>query len=145
MGDPKDRRRAVLDAMTVEQIETYLKDRRRRERLALGAVDGWQRTPMDIEMPMKAPCWGVTIQEGSWIWRDPEGRIRRAFCYLGSSYEAAMTFDTEGNDLASWELRDDDDLIAAVGSYDALNLTSPEHLALIRASVSKAPIDRGTR
>lgn len=131
---------ALLDQIPVVEIETYLRDREREERLRRGVVDGWERLTSEVDMPMDP--FGVTIEEESWVWRDDAGRIRRVFGWLGSSYVCAMTFDAEGRDLASWELRDDDGLMERVGGYGELDLDSEAHLALIRETVMAAPIER---
>lgn len=133
------KQREQLDQLSIAEIDAYLKARRRDEYLSRGTVDGWERTPMDIEMPMEAPRYGVTIEDGSWIWHDEEGRIRRAFGYFGDSYPAAMTFDEEGQLVHAWELQDDDSLMAQIGNPD---LDDDDHLALVRASVMASPITR---
>lgn len=132
--------RTLLDQTPTAEIDAYLKTRRRDEYLSKGAVDGWERTSVEIEW--ETDHAGYFIEDGSWVWRDEAGLIRRAFGYLGSSYAAAMTFDAEGNDVCSWELRDDRDLCAKVGGHKNIDLDNDEHLALIRASLTAVPITR---
>lgn len=133
-----DADRAILDKLDPEQIEAYLKQRKREAYPSKGAVDGWERTSADIEW--ETGDSGYFIENGSWVWRDDAGQIRRAFGYLGSSYAAAMTFSPNGNHVSSWELRDDDELCAKVGGHKNINLDNDEHLALIRGSLMSAPI-----
>ena len=117
---------AILDRISVDDLDAYLRTRKRAARDAEGAGDGWERLAADVEM-----CDGeITIEDGSWIWRDGQGRIRRAFGYLGGGYPAAVTFDEQGRDVCSWELRDDP-------NPKAQNL---DDLAAVRASVMASPI-----
>lgn len=119
---------AVLDGLSFAQLQAYFVKRRIAELRAESAVDGWERLAADVEMSGGE----ITIEDGSWVWRDEAGRIRRAFGYLGGSHPAAMTFDEEGRDVCSWELRDDP-------NPRAQNL---DDLAAVRASVMASPITR---
>lgn len=111
---------AVLDGLSFAQLQAYFVKRRIAELRAESAVDGWERLAADVEMSGGE----ITIEDGSWVWRDEAGRIRRAFGYLGGSHPAAMTFDEE--------LRDDP-------NPRAQNL---DDLAAVRASVMASPITR---
>jgi len=119
---------AILDRVSVDDLDAYLRARKTAARDAEGAEDGWERLAADVEM-----CGGeITVEDGSWVWRDEAARIRRAFGYLGGSHPAAMTFDENGRDVCSWELQDDP-------NPRAQNL---DDLAAVRASVMASPITR---
>lgn len=132
---------AMLDATPIDEIESYLEDRRRDEYLSKGCADGFERTPVEIDLGE------VIIPEGAWIWTDEDGAIRRAFGRLdaplgfeGGRKLRAVTIDEYEKVLDVWRIRPvRSALNANQGSFD---LNNDEHLALIRAEVLKAPITR---
>jgi hypothetical protein len=138
----------LLDQHPVREIEAYLKEieaylnsRRRKEYLSKGAVDGWERTPVDVLNSdwEDTDIGGFYIEKGSWLWRDAQGRIRRAFGCFGDEQPAAMTFDEDGRPIQKWELLDDADIMSRIGTLD---MDDDGHLAVVRWSLMAAPITR---
>lgn len=131
---------ATLDAIPMRDLAAYLQARKRREYLALGAVDGWERVAEEFELNDDGDDDFVKfnylhIDEGDWVWRDEHGRIRRTFGWSGGSYKRAHTFDGTGYMLVGIELRD------AVQSGElASDEFSADNLAAIRSYVMGLPI-----
>ena len=123
-----------LDQLPIIEIDAYLEQRRRDEYLSRGCADGFERTPIEIDLG------DVIIPEGAWIWTDENGQIRRAFGRLDSprGFEGgpkirAVTIDEYEKVLHVWRVRPNH------GSFD---LNNDEHLGLIRAVVLNAQITR---
>ena len=136
-----DKLQATLDDLSSDDLAAYLKARKRREYLALGAVDGWERVAEGFDLNDEGDDDFVKfnylhIDAGDWVWRDESGRVRRTFGWSGGSHMRAHTFDGTGHMLYGVELRD----AVADGDLDVPEFTA-EYLPAIRQYVTNLPID----
>lgn len=67
-------------------------------------VNGWERAKEEISLENDDED---TIEIGDWLWRDAEGRIRRAYGHLGGSHQRALTWDASGACVCGVEARDE--------------------------------------
>jgi len=142
--------RALLDQTPIAEIDAYLKTRRRDEYLSKGAVDGWERTSVEIEITHAAVRNGawvkfttVILEEGAWVWRDEHGEVRRAFGSMDNDSITsrswhALTLDEQGEIVLLCPIEDLPELKGA----DLPSFISDAQLAQIRRAVDAAPITR---
>jgi hypothetical protein len=103
----------------------------RRKAAALPA-NGWARATEDIVIGNDD---GDTVEAGDWCWRDPEGRIRRAYGFLGGGCLRACTWNAEGWPVCGVEARDEE-------AIDKADLDDPTAVHLKwRAVVETYPIE----
>lgn len=67
-------------------------------------ANGWIRADKEIEIGN--PDSDI-VEARDWFWRDENGKIRRAYGYLGGSYQRAHTWDANGRCVSAVEARDE--------------------------------------
>lgn len=102
----------------------------RAEEVKDGEENGWTRATCEVEVG------DIFIDPTDWIWRDPEGRIRRTYGYSGGSFQRAHTFDEQGKCVIGVEASDED--------LPESDLDDPRGVhPLWRAIVEGYPCERG--
>ena len=133
---PAEKLNSALDDMSVYEIEAYLSRRRRAAWLAQGRGDGFER--LSEEKRLHVLC----LHEGCWVWRDPNGLIRRAFGTIGSPHWPDqdvwwVTVDSQSEEIVWGRLRD----VPTSVPLQQRVLSNSQWLAQIRVWLLTQPIE----
>lgn len=120
-----DQQRAVLDAMTIDEIEAYLEERRHEAYMSFGAEDGFERLVMEEDLT------DLILPTGTWVARDKGGTIRLAFGDMDAPTWNRPTryyaiYDEEGRLLEA-------NLLSRLGLAGCSSSSSPDYLRQARA------------
>ena len=120
-----DQQRAVLDAMTIDEIEAYLEERRHEAYMSFGAEDGFERLVMEEDLT------DLILPTGTWVARDKGGTIRLAFGPLDAPTWSRLKhyyaiYDGAGQLLEA-------NLLSRLGLAGCSSLSSPDYLRQARA------------
>jgi hypothetical protein len=113
-----DADRAILDKLDPEQIEAYLKQRKREAWLAHGCGDGFERLLVERDLG------SIILREGCWVWRDDTNTIRRAFGWCSAP--------AWGHDRMCWVTFDDEERMIAFGRWSSIPSSLPMDERVIR-------------